>query len=99
MELPPFLYRSVTGYDASDNHLKGNLWFRSHAYFQELEGGDKLEGIGSYDIPYGVRVCNISDDYPVQPTYFLSFSEDPNATKKFGDRHLRLESPVALRMK
>ena len=96
MELPSALYRSVNGYHAFRNHFEGNLWFRSHAYFRKLEGGDELEGIGSYDIRHRGRSHDVSDDYPIQPAYFMSFSEDPNAAKEYGDHHLRLVDPDGL---
>ena len=93
---PSPLFRSVNEKVAFDNHFEGNLWFRSHAYFRRLEDGDKLEGIGSYVIPGRHAVHNVADEYPNQPRYFMSFSEDPNAARQFGNRHLRLEDPAGL---
>ena len=95
MKLPSLLYRSVKDRCAFKNHFKGNLWFRSHAYFRSLEeGGDESEGRGSYEIPRLGPFHNVSDDYPIQPAYFMSFSEDPNAASEYGDYHLRLEDPA-----
>ena len=94
MEVPSILYRSVRTECARENHLKGNLWFRSHSYFQVVEGGDKLEGIGSYDIAGQGHYHNISDDYRLQPGYFMSFSEELEAAQKFGDFPLELNDPI-----
>lgn len=94
MDLPSLLYRSVKGNEAARNHFEGNLWFRSHAYFRSVEGGDELEGKGSYVIPSGHAVHNVSDDYPIQPAFFMSFSEAADAAKQYGDSHLRLDDPV-----
>lgn len=91
--LPRALYRFVVGDAALNNHIDGYLWFRSHEFFRRLEGGDESEGIGSYVIPGGPNVGDVSDDYPIQPAYFMSFSEDPNAAQKHGDCGLELRRP------
>ena len=97
MNPPPRLYRSVKGHSAFDNYVRGNLWFRSHGYFRKQDWGDRLEGIGSYDLPNGIHVHDVTDEYPIQPAYFMSFSEDSAAARKYGDYHLTLADPIKFR--
>ena len=97
MKPPPPLYRSVNGRCAFDNHIEGNLWFRSHAWFRKQDWGDKLEGIGSYVLPNGILVRDVGDEHPVQPAYLMSFSEDSKSARQYGDHHLMLIDPDGFR--
>lgn len=85
MTEPPCLYRSVCGEEAITNHIRGRLWFRSPAYFREVEGpgADELEGIGSYDLE-GIHHKDVGDDTPIQSVFVMSFSDKAEATKKYG---------------
>ena len=82
-ELPTKLYRAVDK-ETLNNHLAGTLWFHSHAYFRKLEKGDQLEGVGSYEDAAGNVFEDVSDKHPLQPAYFMSFSETPEGAKTFG---------------
>ena len=88
---PPKLYRAVNG-KALENYHIGNLWFRSHAWFRKQKDGDGLEGVGSYNVPGQGHSRNVSDDHPVKPAYFMSFSETSEGALTHGrDKHYLLE--------
>lgn len=91
--LPDTLYRAVSG-NSVESHLNGNFWFRSHASFRI--DGDKNEGVGSHLMKDGIESKDVSDDFPVQPAYFMCFSESPKGSQACGrsdHRILRLRNP------
>ena len=98
MTVPKVLYRAVDSDVAISNHDKGILWLRAPAHFREVEGpaADNLEGIGTYEIN-GYSSVDISDNLPAQPAFLLCFSEEANATKKFGKYCLELCNPLDLK--
>lgn len=98
MTKPPYLYRSVRGKEAIRNHLLGELWFRSPAYFRDIEApaSDHLEGVGSYKLD-GILHKDVSDSKPIQPVFLTSFSAEPEATRKFGNYYFVLRDPEELR--
>lgn len=80
---PKFLYRTVDSQKVIHNHLRGDLWFRAPSYFRRKNGlrADQLEGIGTYKSG-GQTYRDVTDERPIQPTFFLSTSEIP--MEKFG---------------
>ena len=99
MDIPKCLCRGIgDSHEVIYNHLLGRLWFRSPAYFRKVKGpaSDGMEGIGSYEVD-DVRNIDVADSRPIQPAFFMSFSEDADATRKFGENHyLVLNDPVKL---
>ena len=96
-ESPRELYRAVQNNDAVlKNHFTGNLWFHSHAWFRKQEGGDRLEGIGSFKGPDGIN-RDVFDEHPGRPAYFMSFSKDRAGALTHGrenHRVLKLSDPI-----
>ena len=43
-----------------------------------------LEGVGSLEVLGQVPNRNVGDEHPVQPAYFMSFSEDPEGARAHG---------------
>ena len=99
MDIPKCLYRGIgDSHEVIYNHLLGRLWFRSPAFFRMIEGpaSDCKEGIGTYEVG-NIRNVDVADSRPIQPAYFMSFSEDVEATRRFGGKHyLVLNDPVEL---
>lgn len=102
MKMPPetpqeILYRAV-GWESVDDHIIGNLWFRSHASYRKVEQGDKEEGIGSHILQDGTPCNDIDDNFPTQPAFFMSFSETIEGSLADDNRKnytvLRLLDPV-----
>ena len=94
---PPTLFRVVKDYPAAENHLTGKLWFRSLPYFRGIEGvgADSLEGIGTYELPDG-RICrDLGDETP--GAFILSFGEQAESLKKFGEFCLKVSNPLELK--
>jgi len=89
--------------DVGRNHLEGNLWFRSHKWFRKIDGGDKMEGVGSHEeIGRNVMNRDVFDEYPGQPAFFMSFSETVEGARAFGrcsEKHrlLEVQNPKVLR--
>jgi len=83
---PSVLYRVVPREPRTvlENHLNGDLWFRSHTWFRKRDDGDKLEGVGSYRGPDGIVSRDVSDDHPTQPAYFMSFSSEVVGARTHG---------------
>lgn len=94
---PPTLFRVVKDYPAAENHLTGKLLFRSLPSLRnsEGEGKDVSEGIGSYVLADG-RICrDVNDENPT--AFILSFGEQAESVKKFGDYCLEVRNPLELK--
>lgn len=94
---PPTLFRFVEGNEAMENHLTGKLWFQSLPSLRNIEGKGKdvSEGIGSYALPDG-RICrDVNDENPT--AFILSFGEQAESVKKFGEYCLEVRNPLELK--
>lgn len=94
---PPTLFRVVKDYPAVENHLTGKLWFRSLPYLRnsEGEGKDFSEGIGSYTLSDGRTCRDVNDENPT--AFILSFGEQAESLKKFGECCLEVRNPLELK--
>ena len=94
---PPTLFRFVEGNQAMENHLTGKLWFRSLPSLRNIEGKgkDASEGIGSYALPDGRTCRDVNDDNPT--AFILSFGEQAESLKKFGEYCLEIRNPLELK--
>ncbi len=99
MSMPPTLFRVIKEYLAVENHLLGKLLFQSPAYFREVEGirQDRLEGIGSYELPEGIIHNDLGDKTPILSAFMLCFGEQAESLKKFGGFCLKVSSPLELK--
>ena len=90
-KLPEILYCTVSA-NSVESHLNGTFLVRSHASFRI--DGDKNEGVGSHLMKDGTKSKDVSDDFPVQPAYFMCFSESPGGSQACGrSDHKILETP------
>ncbi len=94
---PPTLFRAVKDYPAVENHLTGKLWFQSLPSLRNSEGigKDASEGIGSYALPDGRTCRDVNDDNPT--AFILSFGEQAESVKKFGEYCLEVRNPLELK--
>jgi len=94
---PPTLFRFVKGNEAVENHLTGKLWFQSLPSLRNIEGEgqDVSEGIGSYALPDGRRCRDVNDENPT--AFILSFGEQAESVKKFGEYCLEVRNPLELK--
>jgi hypothetical protein len=91
VQVPP-LYRHLPKREDVESHLSGNLWLRTFSYFREVECAtrrDELEGIGSGPLPDGMHLTVCGEDYPINPTFILCFTEI-KSTDAFGLHSIRL---------
>ena len=94
---PPTLFRVVKDYPDAENHLAGKLWFRSLPSLRNIKGKgkDASEGIGSYALPDGRTCRDVNDDNPT--AFILSFGEQAESVKKFGEYCLEVRNPLELK--
>lgn len=94
---PPTLFRAVKDYPAVENHLTGKLLFRSPIVFRKSNGvgADPLEGIGYYELPDGKICRDVNDENPT--AFILSFGEQAESLKKFGEYCLEVRHPLELK--